>query len=136
MSYRWVEHTAELELAIDALTEEAVFADALGAIAELLTEEEPAPRPPGEELSLEISLAGTDRALLLADWLDELLFRAETEGLLPRALERIALDEQRLGASVRFARTNPRNLVKGVTHHRLSLAAADDGFHATVVLDV
>ena len=34
--YRWVEHTAELQLEIDAPEEEAVFADALAALAELL----------------------------------------------------------------------------------------------------
>jgi SHS2 domain-containing protein len=36
---RWVEHTGELELQIDAPTEEAVFADALAAFAELVDEE-------------------------------------------------------------------------------------------------
>ena len=39
MSYRWVEHTGELELKIEAATEEGVFSDALTAIAELLDED-------------------------------------------------------------------------------------------------
>lgn len=36
MSYRWVDHTAELELSIEARSAEGVFADALRALAELL----------------------------------------------------------------------------------------------------
>ena len=39
MSYRWVEHTAELEMEIEAPTEEGVFVDALHALAELLGDE-------------------------------------------------------------------------------------------------
>ena len=36
MSYRWLEHTSELELHIDAATEEAVFEQALQALSELI----------------------------------------------------------------------------------------------------
>jgi hypothetical protein len=36
MTYRWAEHTAEVELEIEAPTEEAVFTEALHALAELL----------------------------------------------------------------------------------------------------
>ena len=36
MSYRWVEHTAEVEVEIEAESEEAVFADALQALGELV----------------------------------------------------------------------------------------------------
>jgi SHS2 domain-containing protein len=135
MSYHWVEHTAELELEIDAPTEEAVFTDALLAIAELLGEE--APSHPGEAISVELSVFGDDRALLLADWLDELVFRAETEDLVPQTVERLELGEGGLTTSIRAVRGNPRHFVKGVTHHRLTFVRSEaDGFHATVVLDV
>jgi SHS2 domain-containing protein len=132
VSYRWVEHTAELELEIDAPTEEAVFADALEAIGELLDEEGPA----GEPVSVELSLAGEERALLLADWLDELVFRAETEELIPSSVEWIELRADGLLATVRAARGAPRPLVKGVTHHRLWFEPGGKGFRASIVLDV
>jgi SHS2 domain-containing protein len=134
VSYRWVEHTAELELEIDAPTEEAVFTDSLLAIGELLSDE--APAHAGERSSIELSLAGAERTLLLADWLDELVFRAETEQLVPLGVERIELDGQSLRATVRAARAAPRPLVKGVTHHRLAFERHGEGFRATVVLDV
>lgn len=130
MSYRWVEHTAELELVIDAPTEEAVFADALEALAELLGDED------GATVSIELAVAGRDRALLLADWLDELVFRAETENLVPRAVAQIELQQTGITARIRAVRAAARPLVKGITHHRLAFEAVDSGFQATVVLDV
>jgi len=36
MSYRWIEHTAELELSIEAPTDAAVLEEALRAIGDLL----------------------------------------------------------------------------------------------------
>ncbi|MGZ4198512.1 MAG: archease, partial [Solirubrobacteraceae bacterium] len=68
MSYRWVEHTGELELEIDAPTEEQVFGDALEAFAELLVDADH-----GSEVSREIRVAGRERAVLLVEWLDELV---------------------------------------------------------------
>lgn len=136
MSYRWVDHTAELELEIEASTEEAVFAEALRALAELLLDEDP-PHP-GAMVSFTVSLAGADRALLLADWLDELVFRAETEDLVPRELERLELGEDGLRATVLAVRASSRPLVKGVTHHRLAFerCGVGGGFRASLVLDV
>jgi SHS2 domain-containing protein len=131
VSYRWVEHTGELELEIVAPTEAAVFADALVAFAELVSDGEP-----GDRVSVELQLAGRDRARLLADWLDELVFHAETERLVPAAVERIELGDDELSATIRGVRGNPRPLVKGVTHHRLAFVPAERGFRATVVLDV
>jgi SHS2 domain-containing protein len=131
VGYRWVEHTGELELEIEAPTEAAVFADALLAFAELVSDGEP-----GESVSLELSVPGHDRARLLAEWLDELVFRAETEGVVPVAVERIELGDDELTATVRGVRGNPRPVVKGVTHHRLAFERVRRGFRATVVLDV
>jgi SHS2 domain-containing protein len=132
VSYRWVEHTAELELELDAPTAEGVFADALVALAELLSEDEPG----GDDVSVEISLRGEDRALLLADWLDELVFVAETQSLVPVAAQRIELDARGLSATVSTFRTVPSPLVKGITHHRLAFEPGGSGFRASVVLDV
>jgi SHS2 domain-containing protein len=131
MAYRWVEHTAELELALEGPTEAAVFAAALAALAELLGE-----GAAGEPVELELSLSARDGAALLASWLDELVYRAETEDLIPEAAERLTIEGGALRARVRARRGRPRHLVKGVTYHRLSLAPAQGGYRATVVLDV
>jgi SHS2 domain-containing protein len=131
MGYRWVEHTGEVELEIEAPTEEAGFSDALRALAELLAD-----GPREDRISCEIAVAGEERALLLARWLEELVYRAETENLVPEEVERIELFEHGLHAVVRCRRGTPRHLVKGVTYHRLAFEPGAGGFRARVVLDV
>ena len=132
--YRWVEHTAELELEIRGRTEQAVFVAALRAFAELVGDGHAGARAPG--VSRDVALAGDERAVLLAQWLDELAFLAETEDLVPDAIERFELGAPGLSATVRCHRGRPRTVVKGVTYHRLSFTGDRDGYRATVILDV
>lgn len=134
MSYRWVDHTAELELELEAPTEEAVFREATAALAELLVSE--APSHPGEPRPIAVAISGHDRALLLADWLDELVFYADADRLVPEAVERFELGDAGLCATVTARPGDPRPLVKGVTHHRLTFERSPHGFRARLVLDV
>ena len=131
MPYQWIDHTAELELQVEADTQDAVFGDALAALAELLSGDEA-----GEPMLFEVSVDGPDPATLLAAWLDELVFRAETGDLVPEGVERLSLGENHLDATVRARRGRPPHLVKGVTYHRLAFEPHGDGYRATVILDV
>ena len=131
MGYRWVDHTAELELHIAAPTEAAVFEEALLAFHELIGDEST-----GEQVAFHLELTSPDRATLLVRWLDELVYRAETEDLMPEEVERLELSADRLVATVRALRGEPRHLVKGVTYSGLAFDGGNDGYHATVVLDV
>jgi SHS2 domain-containing protein len=133
VSYRWIEHTGEVELALDGDARADVFADALAALRELLDEDGEAS---AETVEAEIELEAPDQAALLADWLEELLFLAETTGLLPARATRLEVDERHLGATVAGHRGRPSGLVKGVTYHGLRLDCDDGHWTATVVLDV
>lgn len=129
--YRWVDHTAEVELEIEAATEREVFADALAALAELLEtghEGEPAERA--------VRVRAGDRATLLAEWLEELVYLAESEGFVGRRLERLDLRERELVAAVAGGLGEPSPLVKAVTYHRLLFEPSEQGYFARVVLDV
>lgn len=130
--YRWVEHTGELELEILAPTEAGVFADALAALRELMADGPPL----GEAVPRQLDLAAGDRAALLAEWLSELAFVAETERLVPEELRSLSLGDGRLRAAVAARRGDPPHLVKAVTLHRLSFEPAEGGWRATVVIDV
>ncbi len=79
--------------------------------------------------------AGT-RPVLFAEWLAELAFLAETEGLVPERIAELALDSERLEATVEGRLAEPRHLVKAVTYHRLEFGPNGDGWRATAVLDV
>jgi SHS2 domain-containing protein len=130
--YRWVEHTGELELSIEAPDEPAVFADAFAAFVELAGDE----AGPGAELR-EIELGADGRETLLADWLEELVYLADAHRFVPDELTELTLAAGRLRAVVRGHRGAPSGLVKAVTHHRLSFAPEPEGgWRARMVLDV
>jgi SHS2 domain-containing protein len=131
MSYRWVDHTAELELEVEAATEALVFREAAAALSELLDD-----GAGGQDVVIDLELDGDDRALLLADWLDELVYRAETDGVVLETVEGLALGDRGLRATIRGHRGGRQRLVKGITHHRLSFEPRGRGFRAVVVIDV
>lgn len=129
--YRWVEHTGELELEIHVQTEEEAFAEALAALAELLGNDATAPAQRRRVL-----VRADDPPALLAAWLEELVFLAETEGLIPERVEELELRDNGLRALVAAHAGQPRHIVKAVTYHRLELSEHEDGWRARAVLDV
>jgi SHS2 domain-containing protein len=108
-----------------------VFEEALRAVAELLGESEP-----GATSSRKVAVDAPDRAALLAAWVDELIFLAETEALVPARVEELTLRDDGLEAVVAGHRGAPSHLVKGATYHRIAFDCAEGGCQATVVLDV
>jgi SHS2 domain-containing protein len=135
--FRWVDHTAELELEIEAPTREAVFADALAALRELLAGEEPDTQAaPDPVLQRRVSVEAEDRPALLAAWMEELVFLTENQGFEPLAIASLQLRPSSVDATVTGRLGQPPPVVKAVTYHRLSFASAGDGYRATVVLDV
>jgi SHS2 domain-containing protein len=129
VSHRWVDHTAELELHVDAPTPERVLVDAMAALAELLD------GSPGVPQTRELRLERADLAALLTGWLEELVFLADTDGFVPEDAE-LDLRDNVLHAVVHGRRTEPRPLVKAVTYHGLEFEPAGERWRAKVVLDV
>jgi protein archease len=131
VTYRWGEHVGELELHVEAATERDVFADATRAFGELLAEED----TPVMD-SRRVTASGHDRAVLLAEYLEELIFLAETEGFVPAALQELRLGDGSLEAVIGGARAAPPHLVKAVTYHRLAFERGGGGWRANALLDV
>ena len=130
--YRWVEHTSELELEIQAPTEEEVYVEAVSAMAELLGSD----LEHADGATRDIALEASDRSRLLAAFLGEIAFLAETERFVTVALERLSAEDRRLEATLRGRTGDAPHLVKAVTYHRLAFDAVGDGWHARAVLDV
>ncbi|MGH2946185.1 MAG: archease [Solirubrobacteraceae bacterium] len=133
MSFRWADHVGELELRVDAADEAGVFVEALHALGELLAGDEAAAA--GRE-RFDVAADGAGRAVLLAAWLEELNFLAETEGVVPVDAEELVLEPEQVRARLVGYRGRPPHLVKAVTYHRLSFEPHDGGWQAVVVLDV
>jgi SHS2 domain-containing protein len=147
--YRWLDHTAELELELVAATEREVLSDALAALRELLKSEQNegsdttstrlddrAARPANRLERRAVHATAGDHPALLAAWLEELVFLSESEGFIPLRIEQLSLQARALSAIVAGRIGEPRPLVKAVTYHRLEFAPSGRGYRARVVFDV
>jgi SHS2 domain-containing protein len=132
-SHRWIEHTAELQLELHAASEAGIFTEAARALRELLDEGTPVD---GEHAQRPVEAEATDRGALLAEWLAELVFLAETDGLMPDDVRNLVVGEDSVTAVVHGRLGEPRHLVKAVTYHDLELRRDPDGWRGNVVLDV
>lgn len=131
MTFEWVEHTGEIELTIEASSCAGVLEEAMDAVADLLVE-----GAAGPELVREISVAASDRPALLAAWLEELVYLAETTGFKPERATRIECDDCAVRATVEGRAGRGSQLVKAITYHDLAFESSGDTWEARVVLDV
>jgi len=139
--YRWIDHTSEVEIAIQAGSEREVLEDALAALRDLLGF---GAVVAGSERRA-VTVSAPDRPALLAAWIEELVYLAESEGFVAAAVERLSLPGEEpshgivdnpLRAVVVGVLDDPPPLVKAVTYHRLAFARGGAGYVANVVLDV
>jgi len=129
--HEWRSHTAEIELAIEADTVEQVFAEAVTAFGELVAMD-----GSGKQMHYQLAVESADREALLVEWLQELIFLADTESFVPERAEDIRLDGNSLRATLVGRRAPVDPLVKAATYHELRFADEDGVWHARVVLDV
>jgi SHS2 domain-containing protein len=127
--YRFVDHTAELEIELESESQEGILQEALRAFAEL------AANGGGDPSAREVVVAARDLPGLLVAWLDELVFLAETEGFIPEMAE-LSLAGSEVRAALHGHVAEPRPLVKAVTLHRLRFRAEGGVWRGRVVLDV
>lgn len=130
-TYEWRDHTAEVELAIDAASEEDVFRAALEAFGRLVEREDG-----GEPVERRVTAAAAERGGLLVAWLEELIFLADSESFVPDAVESLVLGDSELRARVRGRRADLDPLVKAATYHGLQFTSEEGRWRARVVLDV
>jgi len=132
MTFEWVDHTAELELRIEAPTKEAVFADAVEALAELVGVSDPS-----DPVQLRVRAAASDDAALLAEFLSELIYLSETAQFGVERADDVQLGDGEIRATVtgRYGE-GTLDFVKAVTYHGLEVRRDGSRWHARVVLDV
>lgn len=128
--YRFVEHTGEVEIELRAPSREDVLALVTEALAELVgVQGQPS-------VAWDVDVEAADAPALLAAWVDELVFRAEVDGLVALRVSDVILEEGRARGRVEGVRSPVPHLVKGATYHRLALEPDEDGWTARIVLDV
>jgi SHS2 domain-containing protein len=135
--YRWVDHTSEVELELEAASEPEVFADALTALAELHEFGATGTTELDEHRTVTVCAGeAADWAAVLVGWLEELVLAAESEGFVALAVVSLELRRGGLTAEVAGVLGDPAPLVKAVTLHRLRFEPGGSGYVARVVLDV
>ena len=140
MSWAVVEHTADVGIEVRAATLEALFVDAAGGFCDAITEVSRIGA--GEERTFEVDAAGLD--LLLVAWLEELLFRFETTGVLyPRGEATVegkgdswSLRARMHGERFDAGRHPLKVQVKAITYHALEVARDEQGWRARVIFDI
>jgi SHS2 domain-containing protein len=129
-----LEHTAEAMLRLRATTLADMLAEAGRALARLELGE---PLPPASGEPRPITVRSPDRAALLVDWLNELIYLAETERWVPVEFEMVSATDTAARAWARGVVTEEAPArVKAATFHGLTVVAGRDGLEAEVVLDV
>jgi SHS2 domain-containing protein len=112
--YRFVDHTAELEVELEAGTAEGVLLEALRAFAEL------AGHGDGEPVERAVDVSAGDLPALLAAWLEELVFLADSEQLVPEEGE---IRSAALASRASCASPRSPTARQAVTLHRLPFRA-------------
>ncbi len=137
--FELTDHTADVGLRVWGPSEPALFEKAALGLASLLCD--PATVEPRETYSvIAEAQAGAPDALLVA-WLNELLYRIDTDGIVFSEVAIEGLTHRYVSARLRGepldrARHRTRLDVKAATYHGLSVSHGDRGWEARVVLDV
>jgi SHS2 domain-containing protein len=132
--HRFIEHTGELQLRIRGESLAGLMAEAAHALGLLLLgSSRPEARTPPRIVEIE----SHDRESLLVDWLNELLYLAETELWAPTEARVLEIAPTRLRAAVTGAPLEAaRSIVKAATLHGVRIGPQGGGLQAEVVLDV
>ena len=88
-------------------------------------------------IARDVSINGADRETLLVNWLNELLYLQETQHETYSRFEILEISNTHLRARV-YGRPDlsERKLIKAVTFHNLAVKHGEEGWEATIVVDV
>ena len=135
--YELVDHTADIGVHAWGHTREEVFELAAEGMFSLICD----PMTIGTTQTVDVEVDATQPDLLLAAWLNELLFRFEATRIIFETFEVTELSDTRLKARVGGEPLDPSRHavcggVKAATLHNLSLQPSPGGWDGFVLLDV
>ena len=129
-----VEHTADWALRVVGSDFPALLRNAARGMNSLLVEDVGAV---GREVAVQLALEAFDRESMLVEWLSELAYLAEMEGLIFGEFELQEAGPTVLRAVVRGGRAQAlQKHIKAVTYHDLEVVETAAGLEATIVFDV
>ena len=134
LPFEIVDHTADWALRVYGRTLADLFIHAAQGMASLMVAD---PDAIAQHKTLQIELGAYDAESLLVDWLTELAFWAEAEGMIGRAFVVTAISSSQLTATVHGGKAAElQKHIKAVTFHNLEIIETADGLEVTIVFDV
>ena len=131
-----VNHTADVGIIAYGADMSQAFANAARALFSLITELDDV----DEVLHRDIELTATDEESLLVEWLNELIYQFDTEGIIFKRFDIIQLDNTQLkarsyGEKVDSSKHKLKTGVKAATYHMLKVDKGD-GCRVQVLFDI
>ena len=135
--YELLDHTADIGIVAFGRDLPEAFAAAAYAMFDILTDIDSIQ----ETGSFELQISATNVEELLIAWLDELLYRYETERYINRRFLISDMNDTSLCASVFGEKVDParheiKTEIKSVTYHQLRIEKMEGEWEAQVIFDV
>ncbi len=135
--YELLDHTADIGIIAFGKSLPEAFGNAAYAMFDILTNAEEI----REDQSFDIQVSANDIGDLLVTWLDELLFRYETERIILKRFEISELTEKSLKATVFGEKVDLKRHVikveiKNITYHQLKVEKTSKGWRLQVIFDL
>ncbi|HGE70436.1 TPA: archease [Candidatus Poribacteria bacterium] len=135
--YKLIDHTADIGIIAYGKDLAELFANSAYAMFDILTE---ADKIDGKD-SFEIQISAKSLEELLITWLDELLFRYETERIVCNRFIIDNIDEKSIKATVFYEKIDHdkhdiKTEIKNVTYHQLEIKKVRNRWQARVIFDV
>ena len=137
VKYRQIAHTADVAYRIRGRSLAEIYVNAAEAMMATITDRR---RLMPRETRL-IEVEAPDREALLVSWLNYLLYLYDVDGFLGRIFDIVELSDERLQAVARGEIFDPdrhvaKTAVKAATYHHLEITSRNQGWQATVILDL
>jgi len=137
LPYRLLDHTSDVKVEIYGADLDGLFTNAATCLFDLILDRTKV----SETVSQKVYLEAASLPELFLDWLRELLFLFSTRSLAIGRAEISSIEPTRISATVfgeefDAERHGLRVEVKTPTYHEYRIEKTEDGFRATVILDV
>ena len=135
--YTLLDHTADIGIVTTGKDLYEAFSNAAYAMFDIITDAGKIE----EKESFSIQISAVNIAELLVAWLDELLYRYETERIIFKRFVIDNIDDSGLKAIVFGEKVDPvrheiKAEIKNVTYHQLKVEKIDKGWKVQVIFDV
>lgn len=135
MSYKFLEHTADIKFLVEGETIEELFIESSKALIETIVGKTKSIT----KLKKEISLKGEDIENLLYQFLEEIIFLIDGEGFLTLSIENLKIKDNNLKATLigdNVKKYKSLNDVKAITYNSMSIKKLNNKYSTEIVLDV